>query len=188
MRLDRGFLCAAFLLFALSFPSNILAQGGQQTAASDPTSSIAAQGQTNRSGASAAIEESASAELPDSPGALLAQQQDTSQQQVAPPQGNTNSQAPAATSSQASTTQSGTPAPQNEQAKPQRPVGTAAAEAPMVSGVTAAQPAGIAVAPGKQHRVRTLVIKVGAIAGAAVAIGATMALTMGTPSKPPGAH
>ena len=49
--------------------------------------------------------------------------------------------------------------------KPQRPVGTAAAEAPTVSGVTAAQPAGVAIAPAKQRRVRTLVLKVGAYRG-----------------------
>ena len=75
-----------------------------------------------------------------------------------------------------------------QDAKPQRPVGTAAAEAPNVSGVTAAQPAGVAIAPAKQRRVRTVVLKVGAIVGAGVALGTTLALTMGTSSKPPGAH
>ncbi len=72
--------------------------------------------------------------------------------------------------------------------KPQRPVGTAAAEAPTVSGVTAAQPAGVAIAPAKQRRVRTLVLKVGAIVGAGVAVGTVIALTAATSSKPPGAH
>jgi len=72
--------------------------------------------------------------------------------------------------------------------KLQRPVGTAAAEAPKVSGITAAEPAGAAIAPAKQHRVRTLVIKVGAILGAGAAIGTVVALSAATPSKPPGAH
>lgn len=70
----------------------------------------------------------------------------------------------------------------------QRPVGTAAAEAPKVSGITAAQPAGVAIAPAKQRRARTIVLKVGAIIGAGAALGAVIALTEATPSKPPGAH
>ncbi len=179
--LDKGFLCAAFALFALSFPSNIFAQGGQQPAASAPTSSIAVDGQTNQSAAPAAVEETASVELPDSPGAVMMQQQQGASAQ--------NTQQSAVPSIQAEPAPGGNaPAPQAQEGKPQHPVGTAAAESPMVSGVTAAQPAGVAIAPAKQRRVRTLVIKVGAIAGAGVALGTVMALTMGTPSKPPGAH
>lgn len=71
---------------------------------------------------------------------------------------------------------------------PQQPVGTAAAPAPLVTGTAAARPAGVAVAPAKQHRVRTIVIRVGAIAGAAVALGTVVALTEATGSRPPGAH
>jgi hypothetical protein len=71
---------------------------------------------------------------------------------------------------------------------PQKPVGTATAETPNVSGVAASQPAGIAMAPAKQRRVRTIVFKVGAIVGAGVAVGTVVALTRATPSKPPGAH
>ncbi len=76
-----------------------------------------------------------------------------------------------------------TPAP-----PPQKPVGTAAAEAPSASGVAASQPAGVAVAPAKQRRVRTIVLRTGAIIGAGVAVGSVVALTAGTSSKPPGAH
>jgi hypothetical protein len=54
--------------------------------------------------------------------------------------------------------------------------------------VTAAQPAGAAIAPAKQRRVRTIVLKVGAILGAGAAIGTVVALSAATPSKPPGAH
>jgi len=71
---------------------------------------------------------------------------------------------------------------------PQKPVGTATAETPNVSGVAASQPAGIAMAPAKQRRVRTIVFRVGAIVGAGVAVGTVVALTRATPSKPPGAH
>ena len=117
------------------------------------------------------------AELPDSPGSSRAQDQDTSTAQTSPaaPADQTNSQASA-------------PANTQKDQKLQRPVGTAAAEAPKVSGITAAEPAGIAIAPAKQHRVRTIVIKVGAIIGAGAALGTVIALTAATPSKPPGAH
>src|SRR5215469_1342505 len=113
------------------------------------------------------------AELPDSPSATLSQLQDSSGQT-----GNSQSQStPPA--------QSAAPAQRQEE---QRPVGTAAAEAPKVSGITAAQPAGVAIAPAKQRRVRTIVLKVGAIVGAGAALGTVIALTAATPPKPPGAH
>ncbi len=70
----------------------------------------------------------------------------------------------------------------------QRPVGTAAAEAPTVNAITGSQPAGVAIAPAKQRRVRTIILKTGAIIAAGVAIGAIVALTAATPPKPPGAH
>jgi hypothetical protein len=112
-------------------------------------------------------------ELPDSPGTTLSQLQEPA-----------NQNGPAQTQT--------TPAPQTavpgQGQEEQRPVGTAAAEAPKVSGITAAQPAGVAIAPGKQRRVRTIVLKVGAIVGAGAALGTVIALTAATPSKPPGAH
>jgi hypothetical protein len=113
----------------------------------------------------------ASSELPDSPGTSWARAQSASQTDNAP--------------------QQATPAPQpanTQEQKPQRPVGTAAAEAPKVSGITAAEPAGVAIAPAKQRRVRTIVIKVGAILAAGAAVGAVVALSEATSSKPPGAR
>jgi hypothetical protein len=132
-----------------------------------------------------AVQQIAAAELPDSPGTVQMRMQDASQSQsgtaqssiTLDPQDQSQSAPPAQTQA--------TPPPDS---KPQRPVGTAAAEAPMVSGSTAAQPAGVAIAPAKQHRVRTIVLRTGAIIGAGVALGATIALTEGTSSKPPGAH
>jgi hypothetical protein len=187
MRLwDRSFLYTICGVVALGFPGGILAQGGQQTAVPDSQSvrdsqeptSIAGSSETKQSGSAPAIEEAASSQLPDSPGAVEFELQAASQQQ-------SNSSPPPNTTS--SDSQSGqSPSPQNS--KPQRPVGTAAAEAPTVSGVTAAEPAGVAIAPAKQRRVRTILIRVGAIVGAGVALGTTLALTAGTPSKPPGAH
>jgi len=184
---DFGFRLAACGVLALSYPAGVLAQGRQQTAVPDAqlvgasheqaVSSIAGASQSNRPRFASAIEETASAELPDSPGAVQSQSQSASQPQTSPPQ------SPTVDSSQPQSAQSPPP-----DGKTQRPVGTAAAEAPTVSGVTAAQPAGVATAPAKQRRVRTLVIKVGALVGAGVALGTTLALTAGTSSKPPGAH
>ena len=115
-------------------------------------------------------------QLPDSPGATLAKLQPP-----ALPQSGTQSE-PRATAP---------PVPQNQtqaQPAPQKPEGTAAAEPTHAGGVAASQPAGVAIAPDKQHRARTIVIRVGAIIGAAAAVGAVVALTEATGSKPPGAH
>jgi hypothetical protein len=77
---------------------------------------------------------------------------------------------------------------QQIQSGAQQPVGTAAAEAPNTTGVMASKPAGAAIAPAKQRRVRMLLIKVGAVVGAGVAVGAVAALSSGSPSRPPGSH
>ena len=75
-----------------------------------------------------------------------------------------------------------------QQQAPHEPLGTAAAESVPTTGVAASRPAGAAVAPAKQRRVRSILIKVGALVGAGVAVGTTMALSQGSPSKPPGSH
>jgi hypothetical protein len=116
--------------------------------------------------------------LPDSPGTVAAESKEADQAQQ---QNGSGGQTPAAEGAQK-------PAQNQSQTQPQKPVGTAAAEAPDTSGVAASQPAGVAVAPAKQHRVRTIVLKTGAIIGVAVAVGAVVALSAGTSSKPPGAH
>lgn len=66
------------------------------------------------------------------------------------------------------------------------PVGTAAAERTPTAGGAASKPAGNAIAPAKQRQVRSLVIKLGALAAGAVALGTVMALSRSTPSVPPG--
>jgi hypothetical protein len=80
------------------------------------------------------------------------------------------------------------PAPPAQTTPVQKPVGTAAAEASNVNAISASQPAGVAIAPAKQHRVRTIILRTGAIIGAGVAVGAIVALTAATSPKPPGAH
>jgi hypothetical protein len=116
--------------------------------------------------------------LPDSPGVTLAKLQ---------PQNPLHSDSAQQSSSPASAQPQGQQA-QTQQQAPQNPVGTAAAEPTHAAGIAASQPAGVAIAPAKQHRVRTIVIRVGAIIGAGVAVGTIVALTAATPSKPPGAH
>jgi hypothetical protein len=70
----------------------------------------------------------------------------------------------------------------------QKPAGTAAAEKPATTGVAASETAGAAMAPAKQKRSRSLLIKVGAIIGAGVAVGTVAALSSASPSRPPGSH
>jgi len=163
--LHKGFLYTACCSLALSLPARSVAQSAAPAAPPQPQTIAAS-------------------ELPDSPGAEWSKARDSSAQQSSP------SATTAQASGQTETTQS-TPAPsqdQNQEQKPQRPVGTAAAEAPKTKGVTAAQPSGIAIAPAKQRRVRTIVLKVGAIVAAGAAVGTVIALTEATPSRPPGAH
>jgi hypothetical protein len=165
--LARSFLCSACCAFALGLPIHILAQEAK-TAPADHQQVAAIPG--NALSTSLTL-----AELPESPGAEWEKSQADSSQQ------DTSSRPTAQTAGEAQV-------PDTQDQKLQHPVGTAAAEAPKVSGVTAAQPAGLAIAPAKQRRVRTIALKVGAIIGAGAALGVVIALTEATPSKPPGAH
>jgi hypothetical protein len=167
--LHPGLLLGALCALALSCPANIVAQtagSGSSAQTSSPDRSIAL---------------APTEELPDSPGAIWAKSQNAPQQSS--PTQSTGSQSDSGT-----TEKQDSQATDKQSEKLQRPVGTAAAEGPRVTGVTAAQPAGTAIAPAKQRRVRTIVLKVGAILGAGAAIGTVVALTAATPSKPPGAH
>jgi len=147
------------------FPGAILPVAAQQ--ATLPGSANSSAGTSSplvaRVEAPAALEE-----LPDSPGTVASKSAELQQQ-----------------------TGSGTSAPPTQsqgQASGQKPVGTAAAEAPDASGIAASQPAGVAIAPAKQRRTRTIILRMGAIIGAGVAVGSVVALTEATSSKPPGAH
>jgi hypothetical protein len=96
----------------------------------------------------------------------------------------------------APTTQSAAPpaqAPGLAIQAPAEPSGTAAAEAEKPVGNAASRPAGAAIAPAKQRQVRSLLIKLGFIAGAGVALGTVYALSNASPgrvphSPPPTAH
>ena len=67
------------------------------------------------------------------------------------------------------------------------PSGAAGAKAAPAKGAPASRPVGSAIAPAKQRERRSLLIKVGLVAGACVAVGTAFALSKGSPSRPPGA-
>lgn len=81
-----------------------------------------------------------------------------------------------------------TPAPQTTQTKQEdtapAPVGTAAAPYVKPEGVSASRPAGAAIAPAKQRRIRSFAIKAGLLIGAGVAIGVVTAASLSSPSRP----
>lgn len=73
---------------------------------------------------------------------------------------------------------------QQQQNGPSQPLGTAAAPAQPGTGVTASRPAGAAIAPARQKRTRSFMIRVGLLIGAAVAVGTVIALSSASPSQP----
>lgn len=79
---------------------------------------------------------------------------------------------------------------QRQSAQPvdQNPAGAATAQRGKTAGGAASRPAGAALAPAKQHNPRSLLIKLGLLAGAGVALGTAFALSQATPSRPPGVH
>jgi hypothetical protein len=112
--------------------------------------------------------------LPDSPGTLESAQLEN--------------QAPVTQQSEAQPQNPQPVAQQPPPPMPKEPLGTAAAQTVPTMGIAASRPAGAALAPAKQHRIRTILIRTGAVVGAAAVVGVTMALTEASPSKPPGAH
>lgn len=103
----------------------------------------------------------------------------------------TQSASPAPTESQDSGSQDqhgqpGTPTSSSVQAQSntQTPVGTAAAPYEKPTGVAASRPAGAVIAPAKQRRSRSILIRVAVVVGAAVAVGTVVALSRASPSRP----
>ncbi len=76
-------------------------------------------------------------------------------------------------------------APQQQQKDvPGQPVGTAVAPYEKGIGVAASRPAGAVIAPAKQRRTRSFLIKGGLILGAAVAVGTVVGLSSSSSSRP----
>jgi len=74
--------------------------------------------------------------------------------------------------------------PEQQQNNTPAPVGTAAAPTEKPVGAAGSKPAGAAIAPAKQRRVHTILISVGLIAGAGIAVGIVAALSHASPSQP----
>lgn len=72
----------------------------------------------------------------------------------------------------------------SEQQSAPKPVGTAAAPALGSTGVAGSRPTGAVIAPAKQRRVRAILISVGVVVAACVAVGAVAALSHSSPSQP----
>ncbi len=77
-----------------------------------------------------------------------------------------------------------TPSPQPQIERLQQPLGAATAEGVPTVGGAASRPAGMAIAPSKQSQKRSLLIKVGLIAAAGIAVGTVYGLSKGTSAKP----
>ena len=96
-------------------------------------------------------------------------------------------ESPGATQSNPSTAPAATPSPSPADSK-QQAGGAAAAPAVEVTGNAVSRPAGSAIAPPKQRQVRSVLIKMGLIAGAGIAVGTVAALSLSSPSRVPGSH
>ncbi|HLY39761.1 MAG TPA: hypothetical protein VKR52_01060 [Terracidiphilus sp.] len=123
------------------------------------------------------------------PAVAQQEQSQPAQQQVAANDSREMPDAPAPAAQQnqgqqQSSQQQNPPADPNGQEGNSPAVGTAAAPLEKPSGVAASRPAGAAIAPAKQRRVRTFLISVGVVIGAGVAIGTVAALSHASPSRP----
>lgn len=74
------------------------------------------------------------------------------------------------------------PVHSEQQENEKHPLGTAVAPQETIYGTSASRPAGAVIAPAKQHRARSLLIRVGVIAGTAIAIGTVVLLSKASPS------
>lgn len=75
------------------------------------------------------------------------------------------------------------PSSEPQQSPNSEPVGTAAAPYEKTTGVAASRPAGAVIAPAKQKRARSFLIRVALLAGAAIAIGTVAGISEATPSR-----
>jgi hypothetical protein len=151
---------AVCLVLWLMFPASELGMAAaQQPAAEHPAASALSQGSPSAEDATGST--IAANALPETPQPVS---------QPAEPQSAPDS------SSQSSSSQ--------QQPGPAQPVGTAAAPYEKTMGVAASRPAGAAIAPAKQKRVRTIMISVGVIVAAGVAVGAVAGLSHASSSHP----
>jgi hypothetical protein len=139
--------------------------------------------------ATAPQEVAASTQQPQST-AVPKAQPETPDARTAPAEGDVNvavnayPENPAPAAPQATPAQPAQSSSEQQQTPPSKPVGTAAAPYEKPTGVAASRPAGAVIAPAKQKRVRIILIRTAIVVGAAVAVGAVVGLSKGSPSKP----
>jgi hypothetical protein len=169
-KLVRSCTLLASACLVVGIPITPAALFGQE---SSPAQTLSVMSEADGSDVAEAVHDP---DLPDSPGTVQSQ----------------NATGNSSASGQQSSAQ--TPATQPAQAQPpqsqplQSPVGTAAARTANPSGIAASEPAGAAIAPAKQRRVRTILISVAAVVGTAAAVGVVAGLSAASPSRPPGAR
>lgn len=134
---------------------------GFQEAQSAPSLQSQAQDSDSRAGKTAPDTSKSDATLPDTPTPA-------------------RSQSPAQSGESAATE----PAAESQQETPTRPVGSAAAPYERTTGIAVSRPAGAVIAPARQRRARSILIRVSIVVGAAIAIGTVVALSQGSPSRP----
>jgi hypothetical protein len=196
------------ILMAISFFSQAVAQQGSNPAPAQQTPAASQQTQQGQpSTAEPVTAPSGTAPANDQTAAPANEGQQTQQQQTPAPSssggttinpsqaplqpvttypdasGAQQQEQPNSTANPQTTTAPDAPQPKKQ---PAEPVGAAAAESVPTAGGAAAKPAGVAIAPAKQHQTRSLLLKIGAIAAAGAALGAVFALSHSTPSTPPG--
>jgi hypothetical protein len=76
------------------------------------------------------------------------------------------------------------PAATEKNNSPAKAVGAAAAPLEKIIGSAGSRVSGAVIAPAKQRRVRIMLIRVGVVVGACVAIGTVVVLSHATPSQP----
>jgi len=91
---------------------------------------------------------------------------------------------PDAPSPQPANPQSGGSQAQSAQQQNTNPVGTAAAPVAKPTGIAASRPAGAAIAPSKQKRRKAILIRVGIIVGAGIAVGTVAGLSRSRSGRP----
>jgi len=142
----------------------------------------AASPQEEISGQQAKSVASATSEPQSSGSGTVKSEPETSRSDATAPDSSSPTQTqPAAQGEQPATSQPATEKPQEATPKP---VGSAAAPFEKTTGVAASRPAGAVIAPAKQRRARSILIRVSILVGAAVAIGTVVALSHGSSSRP----
>lgn len=152
------------LVTALLVSANVYAQGAPQSSPQQPSG--------------VRVDPSAGPLNPSESAPQSAAPQPTAPQDTTPPNGTS-------TLPNAPQPQAAPPAQRQEQPPAEEPLGAAAAEQVRTAGGGASRPAGNAIAPAKQHQYRSLLIKLGAVAAAGVAVGTVYGLSHATPSTPP---